>query len=76
MKSKDYGHGPMPPSMFVDRAIEAPGSDQPRWPTLRSFGRTLTFDELLQINPFTLRLGQIGRPCLRSEVAYDDTESL
>jgi hypothetical protein len=71
---KQHRHHPCPPAMLVDRTIEAPGSESPPGPNLRSLGRPLTPEQLLEIDPLPLWLRQQSRARLGTKVSNDDTD--
>ena len=75
MEDKQRCHGPMPPTMLVDSTVVTPGADRPSWPSLGTLRRALTLDELLKVNPFSLRLRQERAACPRGEIADDDTNT-
>lgn len=68
-----YGHHPRPPTMLVNGAVITPLTDAPSRPLLGTLRRTLPLDQLLQVDPFSLRLGEQSGACLGREVADDDT---
>jgi len=58
--------------MFIDGLVEAPATDRIGRSELRAFKGFLTFDQFLEINPFSLRLCQKGRASLGTEVPNDN----
>ncbi len=59
--------------MLVDSTVITPLPDAPRRPLLGTLRRSLSLDELLQVNPLSLRLREESRTRLRREVTDDDT---
>ena len=59
--------------MLVHRSVVAPLPNGPRRPLLRTFRWTLPLDQLLQVNPLSLRLGEQRGTRLRRKVADDNT---
>jgi hypothetical protein len=58
MDDEDGRHSPRPPAMFVHGTVKAPGTNRPRGTHLWSLRGFLALDELLKIDPFSLRLRQ------------------
>ena len=75
MQDKQGSHHSVPPSMLMNGAVVAPSSYWPCGSCPGSFRRALTFDELLQIDPLSLRLSQQCATCPRCEVADNNTVS-
>ena len=59
--------------MFMDCPVETPFSETPSRRFLRSLGRFLPLEKFLEVDPFSLRLGQKCRSSLGAEVPDDDT---
>ena len=75
VKGVQHGHHPRPPAVLANRAVVAPLPDGPRRPLLRTLRRALPLDELLQVDPLSLWLGEQGASGLGREVPDDDTKS-
>lgn len=75
MSKKQECHHPRPPAMLLFCPVKAPSPDRPFWARLRPFGRLLALEQLLQVDPFSLRMGEQCRSSLRPEVPNDDTAS-
>jgi hypothetical protein len=71
---KQNRHHPRPPTVLIDRAVEAPSSEPPRGPRLWPFRRPLAPEQLLEVNPLPLRLREQSRARLRAKVPNDDTD--
>jgi len=60
--------------MFMDCPIKTPFSEASGRYFFRSLRRLLPLEKFLQVDPFSLRLGQKRRSSLGAEVPDDDTE--
>ena len=71
---KQNRHHSRPPTMLIDRAVKAPSSESPHRPRLWPFRWSLAPEQLLEVNPLSLRLGEQRRAGLRAKVPNDDTD--
>ena len=70
---KQNRHHPRPPTMLVDRAVEAPSPEHPCGWRLWPFRRPLAPEQLLEVDPLPLRLREQSRTRLCAKVPNDDT---
>jgi len=57
MQNVQHSHTRHPVSMLTRRSVEAPSTKAFSWPDFGSFRWSLTFDQLQEINPFSLGFG-------------------
>lgn len=70
---KQNRHRPRPPTMLVDRAVEAPSPKHPCGWRIWPFRWPLAPEQLLEVDPLPLRLREQSRPRLCAKVPNDDT---
>ena len=73
MQDEQGSHHPVPPSVLMHRTIVTPCSHGPSRTSLGPLGGALTPYQLLQVDPFSLRLSEIGTAGPRGKVTNDDT---
>ena len=73
MENEQGRHRSIPPTVLMNRSIIAPSAELPHRADLRSLGRPLAFDQLLEVDPLSLWLCEQCTSGLRREVANDDT---